>query len=306
MSEIWVISEKSEQFKELFSYAKRLSENTRAITFNQEDANEAAKYSRNEVWKLSGDVRIESWVREITNRAKEYKPGVILWGTTKSMKEMAARVAAKLDVGLVTECIRLEIDQEGTRSERYIYGGLCIQTELSEDQPFMATMSPKTKETLHEQQEISRIVEVNSGFEDQCNVLEIRHKNLTTNLKEANVVVCIGRGLTDQSDILMAKELAGILEGEVGCTRPIAEELKWLPEECYIGISGQKVKPDLYIGLGVSGQIQHISGMRDSKIVIAVEKNENAPIVEASDHAFICDLYELLPPLLKELNDKGV
>lgn len=306
MPEIWVISEKSEQLKELLSFALTLSENVRAIAFNQEGATEAAQYCKNEVWKLSGNVRTESWAGEISKRAEEYKPDVILWGTTKSMKEVAARVAAKLDVSLITECSELELNQDGVRSKRYIYGGLCIQSELSPAKPFMATMSTKTKGVTSKEQAAAAIVEVNPNFADPCRVVAIKPKNLTANLKEAGIIVCIGRGITNQSDIKMAEDLAEVLQGKVGCTRPIAEELKWLPEESYIGISGQKVKPDLYIGLGVSGQIQHISGMRDSKTVIAVEKNENAPIVEAADHAFICDLYTLLPPLLKKLKDKGV
>ena len=83
--------------------------------------------------------------------------------------------------------------------------------------------------------------------------------------------------------------------------RPIAEELQWLPEEVYLGISGKQVKPDLYIGLGVSGQIQHVSGIRDSKVIFAINRDENAPIFEAADYGIVGDLYQIVPQLIQEL-----
>ena len=114
-------------------------------------------------------------------------------------------------------------------------------------------------------------------------------------------VVCVGRGLDKQEDIDLARQLAQVLGGEVGCSRPIAEELQWLPEEVYIGISGKKVKPALYLGIGVSGQVQHITGIRDSKVIFAVNKDENAPIFEAADYGIVGDLYSVVPMLIDEL-----
>ncbi|MGO9687308.1 MAG: electron transfer flavoprotein subunit alpha/FixB family protein, partial [Syntrophobacteraceae bacterium] len=120
-------------------------------------------------------------------------------------------------------------------------------------------------------------------------------------ITEAKIIVCIGRGLEKEADVKLARDLADVLGGEVGCSRPIAEELRWLPEDVYLGISGKKVKPDLYIGVGVSGQIQHVTGIRDSKIIVAINRDENAPIFEASDYGIVGDLYQVVPMLIEEL-----
>jgi electron transfer flavoprotein alpha subunit len=113
--------------------------------------------------------------------------------------------------------------------------------------------------------------------------------------------VCVGRGLAKKEDIGIARELAQVLGGEVGCSRPVAEELQWLPEEVYLGISGKTVKPLLYLSLGVSGQVQHITGIRDSKVIFAINRDENAPIFDAADFGIVGDLYQVVPRLIEEL-----
>jgi len=120
-------------------------------------------------------------------------------------------------------------------------------------------------------------------------------------ITEARILVCVGRGLENQQDMQMVQELAEVLGAEIACTRPIAEEMHWLPEETYIGISGKQVKPDLYIGLGVSGQIQHVSGIRDARVICAINRDENAPIFEVSDLGLVGDLYTILPELIQQL-----
>ena len=120
-------------------------------------------------------------------------------------------------------------------------------------------------------------------------------------LSESRVVVCVGRGIEKKEDLAMARELAEVLGGAIGCTRPIAEEFHWLPEELCIGLSGAQVKPDLYLGIGVSGQVQHLTGIRSTKVIAAVNKDENAPIFKAADLGIIGDLYEVIPKLISEL-----
>ena len=120
-------------------------------------------------------------------------------------------------------------------------------------------------------------------------------------ITEAKIVVCVGRGVEKKEDVELARELARVLGGEVGCSRPVAEELHWLPEEVYLGISGKKIKPDLYVGVGVSGQIQHVTGIRDTKVIFAINKDENAPIFDAADYGIVGDLYQVVPKLIQEL-----
>lgn len=301
MSEIWVISEHTGTILELIAHAKDLSNDERIIawTFSPEVAESAANHGADVVKQLTGGSRPEAWVDTIIDQAKRANPTTILLGTNKRAKEVAARVAAALDTGLITECISIE-RKEDFVSQRYIYGGLCVATEVSSSIPFIATMAAKMIEPLSEVPSVN--IEVLEGAEEVCKVIELRENQATSNLSEANVVVCVGRGITKEEDLKMANRLAKALGGEVGCTRPIAEDLHWMPEETYIGISGQVVKPSVYIGLGVSGQIQHIAGIRDSKTIIAIEKNENAPIIEAADYALVGDIYKILPALLNAIN----
>ena len=99
----------------------------------------------------------------------------------------------------------------------------------------------------------------------------------------------------------LAQDLAGKLGAEIGCTRSVAEDYHWLPNEAYIGLSGQKVKPQLYISMGVSGQVQHTAGIRDSKIIVAIDTNENAPIFAAADYGIVGDLYDIVPVLTEKI-----
>ncbi|MCX5833198.1 MAG: electron transfer flavoprotein subunit alpha/FixB family protein, partial [Deltaproteobacteria bacterium] len=110
-----------------------------------------------------------------------------------------------------------------------------------------------------------------------------------------------GRGFDKKEDLALVKQLADALGGEVGCTRPISEELHWLPEELCIGLSGISIKPELYIGLGVSGQIQHMTGIRGARVIGAVNKDENAPIFGAADLGIVGNLYDVVPKLIEEL-----
>lgn len=301
MADIWVISESKTSILELIAHAKKMSRDERVVawTFSEETAQQAATHGADAVFHLQGEGRPEAWVKTLVDRAKADMPNVILCGSTKRSKEIAARLAAALETGLVSDCFRIE-REEGFIAEHYIYGGLCIAREESNSIPFMATMAEKTIDLLPEKSPVN--IDVLTGAEESCRVIELRSNSSTSNLSEASVVVCVGRGLANKEDLEMARRLAKALGGEIGCTRPVAEDLHWMPEESYIGISGQTVKPNVYFGLGVSGQIQHISGMRDSKTVIAIDKNENAPIVEAADYAVIGDLYEILPALLTALN----
>jgi electron transfer flavoprotein alpha subunit len=122
-------------------------------------------------------------------------------------------------------------------------------------------------------------------------------------ISAAQRLVTVGRGFREKSDLALAEDLAKALGAEIACTRGVAEDYHWLPIERYIGISGRKVKPELYLGAGVSGQVQHVVGMRDSKVIAAVNNDEKAPIFEAADYGIVGDIYEVLPLLTAALKN---
>jgi len=125
------------------------------------------------------------------------------------------------------------------------------------------------------------------------------------NVEDAEIIVSCGRGFKDKNDIKLVQDLADALKGKtVGCSRPIAADLKWLSEDHWIGLSGHKVKPKLYIAAGISGQIQHIAGMRDSGVVVAINKDPEALIFKSADYGIVGDLYEVLPKLTAAVKEK--
>jgi len=118
------------------------------------------------------------------------------------------------------------------------------------------------------------------------------------NLEEAEVVVAAGRGFKTKDDLKLAFDLAEALHGQVGCSRPLATDLGWLTDEYWIGLSGKNVRPKLYLGLGVSGQIQHVTGIRNSEVIVAVNSNKDAPIFKVCDYGIVGDLYKVAPALI--------
>jgi len=167
----------------------------------------------------------------------------------------------------------------------------------------MATVPPRTFEPAQPQPGRSgEIRELPSAPASPVQVIgRAPRQKGSVDITEAKIIVSVGRGFAKKEDIDLARQLAQVLGGEVGCSRPIAEELQWLPEEVYMGISGKKVKPDLYLGIGVSGQVQHITGIRDSKVIFAINRDENAPIFDAADYGIVGDLYSVVPMLIDEL-----
>jgi electron transfer flavoprotein alpha subunit len=121
-------------------------------------------------------------------------------------------------------------------------------------------------------------------------------------LEEAEIIVSVGRGFKKKEDLQMAFELAKVLGGQVGCSRPIAADLKWLPEEHWVGLSGKKVKPKLYLAVGISGQPQHIAGILDSRIIAAINNDPSAPIFQNADYGVVEDLYKIVPILINKIS----
>lgn len=117
------------------------------------------------------------------------------------------------------------------------------------------------------------------------------------NLSAAKRIVAVGRGFKSEADLQLAKDLAAAIGAEVACSRPVAEGSGWLPRDRYVGVSGQHVAPDVYIALGISGQLQHTVGMNESKIVVAVNTDEHAPIFAGSDYGIVGDIYQVVPAM---------
>jgi electron transfer flavoprotein alpha subunit len=232
------------------------------------------------------------------------KPGIFLIGAAIRSKDAAARLATSLEVGLGCELMNLRLEGGRLTGERVYFSGRSLVTEQLSKDPQIATVAarlvdPPAADTARQ----GAVEPIQLKLSPPRAKIAKREKKETggVHLEDADVVVSAGRGIKKKEDLKLAEDLAKALGGQVGCTRPIAADLKWLGDAHWIGLSGHEVKPKAYIGLGVSGQIQHVAGMRGSKLIIAINKDEEAPLVKISDYAIVDDLYKVVPALINEL-----
>ena len=298
---------------ELLNIGRQLADKmgTRASALLYQDreyADDCISHGADEVMLLpsmSSEQPPESCIPVIVEEARKEKPELILLPATPRGKNMAALIAARLNVGLVSGCTQIAFD-EGSKTlvmERLAYGGAALHKVTCSTRPAMATIPQRTYETaMLEMGRQGHVRELPSPPTSAIKVIERKVKDREEkDISEARVVVCVGRGMEKKEDLTLARQLAQVIGGEIGCTRPIAEEFHWLPEELCIGLSGVQVKPDLYFGIGVSGQVQHVTGIRNAKVIAAVNKDENAPIFKAADFGIVGDLYDVMPKLISEL-----
>ena len=162
---------------------------------------------------------------------------------------------------------------------------------------------PLPKNPNHKGEIVKKTIDGEHSPSKILNIKELKSEGV--NVENAQIIVSCGRGLKKKEDIRLVSELADTLKGRtVGCSRPIAADLKWLSEDHWIGLSGHKVKPKLYVACGISGQIQHIAGMRDSGVIVAINKDPEALIFKSADYGIVGDLYEVLPKLTTAIKEK--
>jgi len=310
MSGIWVFSEDVDISKGMLSVgrdlADKISEPLNVITLDKEDkASDLIACGADKVIVLQAPENWpESYASAISDIVVEQVPTLMLFGATARGKDIAAKVAALSKNGLATEAVAIRVQNGMIETDRLIYGGLAICTEELSIPALVTIPLQSLQEPIGDANHKGEIEILNITVENEVTINEVC---LTirqgVNLEKAEKIICVGRGISKKEDIQMAKELAELLGGEVGCSRPIAEDYNWLPVECYIGLSGQKVKPQLYLAMGVSGQVQHIAGLRDSKIIVGIDRNEHAPIFDSVDYGIVGDLYEIVPSLIEAVKN---
>jgi electron transfer flavoprotein alpha subunit len=310
MAGIFVFAENADFTRELLSAGRDLADKigTRLVAFaaGADPAQDFIQCGADEVLvlpPLASDQPTEAYVPVLTEAAKSENPDVFLIGGTARGKEIAARLSVKLETGLCSGCTCMSLDGGALKMDRLVYGGAGIQTVQCSSGVQMATIPPRTFEpAVPKAGRQGKITQLATQPQSAIRVVGRSPKQReSVDITEAKIVVCVGRGLEKPEDISLIRELAAAVGGEVACSRPIAEELRWMPEDLYLGISGKKVKPVLYIGVGVSGQVQHVTGIRDSKVIFAINRDENAPIFEAADYGIVGDLYQVVPALIQEL-----
>ncbi|MDY6787279.1 MAG: electron transfer flavoprotein subunit alpha/FixB family protein [candidate division WOR-3 bacterium] len=262
---------------------------------------------------IARDERLKHYVSttyaNITSAILEkYKPEIVLAGSTTTGRALLPRVAVKLRTGLTADCTELTIDEKDKKlmQTRPAAGGSIMATIVCPDnRPQMATVRHKVFKEA--EPDSSRTGDV-EHFDISDDMIDTRTSFIefvedttqTVNLTDADIIVSGGRGMKGPENFALIEELARAIDGAVGASRPVIDE-GWMPYSHQVGQTGKTVSPKIYIAVGISGAIQHLAGMKSSDIIIAINKDPNAPIFQVADFGIVGDLFDVVPKLTKRL-----
>lgn len=295
---ILVFSEKNSTLIELCNVARQLGDRVEAVVIDKIQPNFADK-----TWVIPAQpgAMFEDYTETIAALVKKEEPRLLLIEPTKRCKLVAGRLAAMIGASVINDVSELTEDGE---AKHMVYGGAAIRKEKAATTTAIVTVGSGVFEEVAPvtvEGEIETLEFVAPAFKIKAVSKEQKPKSVA-DLNKTKRVIGVGRGLAAEADLEMVRGFAKTIEAEVGCTRPIADGEGWMPTETYIGVTGLMISPDIYIALGVSGQIQHVVGINQSKTVIAVNKDKNAPIFKYADYGIVGDMYKVVPALTKHFN----
>lgn len=312
--EIWVFSEQAPLLAELIGAARAINADGQisALVLGPREAAQAAidRGADCAYWlgELKEHALVDDYLLTIARLVEERQPAILLVGSTRRGRAIAGRLAARMGITALTDVLHFQPEGEALQIRHLLFGGGAVRVERPLTRQTLATVGPGVFDPAPAQPGRSgEIIEVAFVEPEWRATLRERKTRppVTVDLTKARKVVCAGRGVAKQEDLSLVNELAQALGAEIACTRPLAEGLGWLPVERYLGISGATVRPDLYLGLGVSGQVQHLIGMNHSRVVVAINKDKNAPIFAQADYGIASDLYAVVPALIKAIKERG-
>lgn len=294
---VLIFAEKMNQFGSLCSAAKSIAEET--ASFSVAEAPNCP-VDKAYVVDAQESTVFDDYFDTFAAVVAEYAPQAILFSSEKRMRALAARTAAVCKVPVVSDVSAMGVAGGRLVCDHLVYGGAAVRREYSFNAA-VVVMAPGAFDSA-EGEAVSIVKVPFSAPAHPARFLEKREKQgETVNLSAVKRAVGIGRGLAKKEDLAMVYALAEKLGAEVGCSRPIAQGENWMDISRYIGVSGVILKPDIYLALGISGQVQHTVGVRDAKLIIAVNKDKNAPIFKQCDYGIVGDIYKVVPALTELL-----
>ena len=263
--------------------------------------------------------RTEPYAQALTAYINEYKPEIMLVGATAIGRDLGPTVSARVKTGLTADCTSLEIGdfplqaREGQEQKhnqllmtRPAFGGNTIATIACPDnRPQMATVRPGVMQKLEKQPgRKAEVINFNPEIKENNRFVEILNivKNVATtaDIMDAKILVSGGRGVGSAENFKILEDLAEVLGGTVSCSRAVVDS-GWKPKDLQVGQTGKTVRPNVYFAIGISGAIQHTAGMEESDIIIAINKDENAPIFDVADYGIVGDLNKIVPALTEAI-----
>lgn len=297
---IAVFADEVEAYEELCSGARALGCQPVALFVgNDADAQRVAAWGARviSVGEIPDGALYEDCVPAFEQVIRIEQPAFAMARMSKRTQCVAGRLAVRLGVPVVTDASRIALDGADIELAHLVYGGAAERVERVQGMAFVLVGSGVFE---IDQAPAAGAVELAQSCIEPGPVKlvgrEVKQEE-RVDLGSAKRVVCVGRGIQNEQNVGVAQDFAGAIGAEMACTRPIAEGEGWMAHGRYLGVSGASVKPEVYIGLGVSGQVQHTVGMADSQFVVAVSKDKNAPLLKQCDLGLVADLEKVLPAL---------
>ncbi|MFN2173157.1 MAG: electron transfer flavoprotein subunit alpha/FixB family protein [Candidatus Promineifilaceae bacterium] len=238
--------------------------------------------------------------------ATEHEPDVIIAGASTRGRDLTSWVAADLDAGLVSDCVSLEVDGETIKTTRPVYAGKLLSKVFVTDGPQVISLRGRAfapAESTGGSGTADWVDPVVAEEDIPSKVVGFEEKSGGVSLVDASIIVSGGRGVGGPEGFDPVRELAAVLGAAVGASRA-AVDAGWIPYEHQVGQTGKTVSPDLYIACGISGAIQHQAGMRTSKVIVAINKDAEAPIFKLARYGIVGDLFEVLPALNEAFSER--
>ena len=288
-------------------------------------ADELAAYGADKVIVVDDpelkEYRTEPYTHALASVINEYKPEIMLVGATAIGRDLGPRVSARVATGLTADCTVLEIGdfplvaipgREQKHNQllmtRPAFGGNTIATIACPDnRPQMATVRPGVMQAIDKIEGAkAEVIEFNPGFTPDNKYVEIMEvvKSVTdvVDIMDANILVSGGRGVGSPENFKILEDLAEVLGGEVSCSRAVVDA-GWKPRDIQVGQTGKTVRPNVYFAIGISGAIQHVAGMEEADIIVAINKDDTAPIFDVADYGIVGDLNKIVPMLTEKIKE---
>lgn len=251
----------------------------------------------------------DAYTKVIVDAIEKIKPEIVLVGATNIGRDLAPRIASRLNTGLTADCTKLEIDEEDgkIKQTRPAFGGNIMATIICPDaRPQMSTVRPGVMDKAErDDSRKGEVVKLNIDLKEsdiRTKIIEIvKSAHEKVSLTDANIIVSGGLGLKTPDGFKLIEELANKLDGVVGSSRA-AVDAGWIDRSHQVGQTGMTVKPNLYVACGISGAIQHLAGMKESDIIVAINKDPDAPIFKVADYGIVGDLYKVIPEIIEALD----